>query len=130
MFEYFAKIYNKNCSSDENWTEAQILVSQELIWNALCYKLRSLDKNKYHFAFLEFETLTMGELIDAIRHFVAQEDFYKKLYGKRNSDTEYADLINIAKLIALYEGEKIIIAFYCRTIYKRTIYLLRISFIE
>lgn len=101
---YFVKVYDKGCSSEEQWAESKQLVSQEVIWEALLSKLKVLD-NKYDFAFLEFETLTMGELIDAIRHFVTREGFYKELYGKNNSDKDYADLINIAKLIALYQGE-------------------------
>ncbi|STX41382.1 Uncharacterised protein [Legionella donaldsonii] len=105
MFEYFVTIYNHNCSSDEQWKETQQLVSQELIWETLLAKLKSLNKNRYYFALLDFETLTMGKLIKAIHSFVAQDDFYKELYGKNNSD-KHTDLINIAKLIALYKGER------------------------
>lgn len=106
-FEYFVKIYDHNCSSEEQWKEAQLLISQELIWDTLLTKLKSLgNKDQYYFALLEFETLTMGKLIKAIRSFVTQENFYKELYGKKDSDTKHADLINIAKLIALYKGER------------------------
>lgn len=121
MFEYFVTIYNHNCSSDEQWKETQQLVSQELIWETLLAKLKSLNKNRYYFALLDFETLTMGKLIKAIHSFVAQDDFYKELYGKNNSD-KHTDLIISQSSSPCTKAKETIIISYYLVRYRITIY--------
>lgn len=104
MFSELVTIYNESSTEGEERTWQVIsFVEKDEIWHALQEKIKSLSVWKYPFALTKFAGI--NELIKAVRGFVKTNKLYNEVYGKSDSDELYKDLIDIAKVIALYQHE-------------------------